>query len=243
MTPTASRMAADPRSALFVPATRPERIAKAVASGADVVIVDLEDAVAEAAKTAARGALEQALLAAPALRVWIRINAAAHSAHGDDLALSPTPGAGARGRPAQGGKRAQVDARPCRDGQARLADHRERPGAGSTQGGRRGCRGGAPGARWSGSGPGSRSGKRYGGSERLLDQARFLLLLEADWPGCPHRWTASFQPSMTWPVWRQPPPVRVTRASAACCASIPARSPWCTTACGRRQRKSIGHGR
>ncbi|WP_261793837.1 HpcH/HpaI aldolase/citrate lyase family protein [Pseudomonas oryzihabitans] len=87
MTPTASRMAADPRSALFVPATRPERIAKAVASGADVVIVDLEDAVAEAAKTSARGALEQALLAAPALRVWIRINAAAHSAHGDDLAL------------------------------------------------------------------------------------------------------------------------------------------------------------
>ncbi|MEJ8321227.1 HpcH/HpaI aldolase/citrate lyase family protein [Pseudomonas oryzihabitans] len=87
MTPGADTLPADPRSALFVPATRPERIGKALASGADVVIVDLEDAVAEAAKTAARDALEQALLAAPDFRVWIRINAAAHPAHGDDLAL------------------------------------------------------------------------------------------------------------------------------------------------------------
>lgn len=34
------------RSFLFVPASRPERIAKAFATGTDVVIVDLEDAVA-----------------------------------------------------------------------------------------------------------------------------------------------------------------------------------------------------
>ena len=34
------------RSFLFVPATRPERYAKALASGADAVIIDLEDAVA-----------------------------------------------------------------------------------------------------------------------------------------------------------------------------------------------------
>ena len=33
---------------LFVPATRPERIAKAANSGADAIIVDLEDAVAVA---------------------------------------------------------------------------------------------------------------------------------------------------------------------------------------------------
>ena len=46
-----------PRSYLFVPATRPERIAKAIASGADAVIVDLEDAVAPADKEAARSAL------------------------------------------------------------------------------------------------------------------------------------------------------------------------------------------
>ena len=33
------------RTALFVPGNRPERFAKALASGADAVIVDLEDAV------------------------------------------------------------------------------------------------------------------------------------------------------------------------------------------------------
>ena len=45
------------RSALFVPASRPERIPKAVASGADAVIVDLEDSVAPEAKPEAREAL------------------------------------------------------------------------------------------------------------------------------------------------------------------------------------------
>jgi hypothetical protein len=36
------------QSLLFVPANRPERFAKALACGVDAVIVDLEDAVAEA---------------------------------------------------------------------------------------------------------------------------------------------------------------------------------------------------
>lgn len=48
---------AQPRSLLFVPGDRPERFAKALASGADAVIVDLEDAVAPASKVAARDAL------------------------------------------------------------------------------------------------------------------------------------------------------------------------------------------
>ena len=62
-----SRPDADPssrpglRSALFVPANRPERIPKALASGADAVIVDLEDAVAGAANADARRALFAAL--------------------------------------------------------------------------------------------------------------------------------------------------------------------------------------
>ena len=38
------------RSYLFVPADRPERYAKALACGADAVIVDLEDAVAPRAR-------------------------------------------------------------------------------------------------------------------------------------------------------------------------------------------------
>ena len=46
---------------LFVPADRPERIGKALASGADAVIVDLEDAVARSAKVAARQALDSAI--------------------------------------------------------------------------------------------------------------------------------------------------------------------------------------
>ncbi len=45
------------RSYLFVPADRPERFDKACASGAHAVIVDLEDAVAPAAKDGARAAL------------------------------------------------------------------------------------------------------------------------------------------------------------------------------------------
>src|SRR5580692_2016605 len=42
------------RSWLFTPATRPDRFAKAAASGADVCIIDLEDSVAPADKAAAR---------------------------------------------------------------------------------------------------------------------------------------------------------------------------------------------
>lgn len=42
------------RSLLFVPGNRPERFAKAAASGADVVCIDLEDAVSPAERAAAR---------------------------------------------------------------------------------------------------------------------------------------------------------------------------------------------
>lgn len=64
-----------PRSYLFVPGDRPERFAKALASGADAVVVDLEDAVVPAAKAVAREA-GAALLAgaAEADRIVVRIN-------------------------------------------------------------------------------------------------------------------------------------------------------------------------
>lgn len=45
------------RSLLFVPGDRPERFAKAAASGADALILDLEDSVAASAKGAARAAI------------------------------------------------------------------------------------------------------------------------------------------------------------------------------------------
>ncbi|WP_028239078.1 HpcH/HpaI aldolase/citrate lyase family protein [Stutzerimonas azotifigens] len=75
------------RSALFVPATRPERIPKALASGADVVIVDLEDAVQESLKEQARANLDASLSENPEARVLVRVNSAGHAGHAADLAL------------------------------------------------------------------------------------------------------------------------------------------------------------
>ena len=66
-----------PRTYLFVPGDRPERFAKALASGADAVVVDLEDAVAPAAKDAARDAVAGwlgALADDERARVVVRIN-------------------------------------------------------------------------------------------------------------------------------------------------------------------------
>ena len=73
------------RTFLFVPASRPERIAKALASGADVVVVDLEDAVAPADKTSARQTLLAWLDTHPNERVTVRINAADTQWHEGDL--------------------------------------------------------------------------------------------------------------------------------------------------------------
>lgn len=71
------------RSPLFVPANRPERFAKAAASGADAVILDLEDAVAQKDKTQARAALDTAFTELP---VIVRVNAAGTPWHEDDIA-------------------------------------------------------------------------------------------------------------------------------------------------------------
>lgn len=81
---------ASARSFLFVPANRPERYAKALASGAGAVIIDLEDAVAPDAKAAARANLADGfgrLPAADRTRVLVRINAAGTPWHADDIAL------------------------------------------------------------------------------------------------------------------------------------------------------------
>ena len=90
---TNSAPARAPRSYLFVPASRPERIGKAIAAGADAVIVDLEDAVAPDAKAEARDGLnaawrtlqEQADLAGVAL--LLRVNGADTTYFADDLAF------------------------------------------------------------------------------------------------------------------------------------------------------------
>jgi citrate lyase subunit beta/citryl-CoA lyase len=63
------------RTYLFVPGDRPERFAKALGSDADVVVLDLEDAVQPPAKVAAREAVSQFLATTDALpRIAVRIN-------------------------------------------------------------------------------------------------------------------------------------------------------------------------
>ena len=73
------------RSFLFVPGDRPERFCKALATRADRVIIDLEDAVATEAKNATRDALTDWLVGAEARDVVVRVNAAATPWHDDDL--------------------------------------------------------------------------------------------------------------------------------------------------------------
>lgn len=76
---------------LYVPADRSDRVAKAVAAGADVVLLDLEDAVAPGRKAAAREGLAGLITAAQATgfdpaRIQVRINGAATDWRPDDLA-------------------------------------------------------------------------------------------------------------------------------------------------------------
>lgn len=68
---------------LFVPGDRPERFAKALASGADRAILDIEDAVRPDAKAAARAAIAAADL--DWSRVVVRINDAASVQYKEDL--------------------------------------------------------------------------------------------------------------------------------------------------------------
>jgi citrate lyase subunit beta / citryl-CoA lyase len=73
------------RTFLFVPGHRPERFAKATAAGADAVLLDLEDAVAESAKDDARAHVEEWLRNGGAGAV--RINAVGTPWHSADLAM------------------------------------------------------------------------------------------------------------------------------------------------------------
>ncbi|GAA3126880.1 citrate lyase subunit beta/citryl-CoA lyase [Kribbella aluminosa] len=75
-------------TALYVPANRPDRFAKAVAAGPDLVVFDLEDAVPVAGKADARG-WAVAWIAANAQRsVEIRVNALHSPWIADDLAAT-----------------------------------------------------------------------------------------------------------------------------------------------------------
>ena len=73
------------RSLLFVPGDRPDRFAKATASGADAMILDLEDAVAPDRKIEARKAIADALPAAT-VPMFVRVNPLDSAFYADDLA-------------------------------------------------------------------------------------------------------------------------------------------------------------
>ena len=75
------------RSLLFVPGARPERFEKAATSGADCVCIDLEDAVALADKTTARGNVVSYFEGPiPETAIGVRINALDDPLSRDDIA-------------------------------------------------------------------------------------------------------------------------------------------------------------
>jgi len=76
------------RSVLFVPGTRKDRFAKALASGADGVILDLEDSVDPGRKAEARETVAAFLATPPETSsiVFVRVNAAGSPWIDDDLA-------------------------------------------------------------------------------------------------------------------------------------------------------------
>ena len=82
-----SALLANARSFLFVPGNRPERFEKAVRSGADAVVLDLEDAVPLQDKAAARAAIEAAWPSLRAMHVplVVRIQAVEQASGQDDL--------------------------------------------------------------------------------------------------------------------------------------------------------------
>ncbi|MGB4136077.1 MAG: CoA ester lyase, partial [Microbacterium sp.] len=81
-----------PRSFLYVPGDRPDRLAKSRGRGADAVIADLEDAVAPGDKDAARDRVSDwldALPTGPGPETWVRVNRG--DRQDDDLRVAAHP--------------------------------------------------------------------------------------------------------------------------------------------------------
>lgn len=82
-----------PLTWLYAPGDRPRVVAKALAAGADVVVVDLEDAVAADRKEYARDATAELLGEPQPVPVHVRVNALDGPLAADDLAaLAALPG-------------------------------------------------------------------------------------------------------------------------------------------------------
>ncbi|WP_309059053.1 CoA ester lyase [Streptomyces sp.] len=82
-----------PLTWLYAPGDRPAVVAKALASGADVVVIDLEDAVAPDRKAYARAATAELLRDPQPVPVHVRVNALGGPWGEADLAaVAPAPG-------------------------------------------------------------------------------------------------------------------------------------------------------
>ncbi|MBJ6617039.1 CoA ester lyase [Streptomyces griseoincarnatus] len=82
-----------PLTWLYAPGDRPDVVAKALTAGADVVVVDLEDAVAPDRKAYARAATAELLRDPQPVPVHVRVNAFAGPwGPADVAALAPAPG-------------------------------------------------------------------------------------------------------------------------------------------------------
>ena len=95
------------RSLLFVPASDPRKLDKGLASGADVVLIDLEDSVALDAKTAARAVMSDFVRAHAGAgdrpRLFVRINGFATGLADVDLDAAVAAGADGIMLPKAGG--------------------------------------------------------------------------------------------------------------------------------------------
>ena len=80
------------RSLLFVPAHREGWAAKAVAAGADGVLLDLQDAVPDADKAQARAAVSAVVTAGVGRPVLVRVAPCGAVGHDDDLDAAVRPG-------------------------------------------------------------------------------------------------------------------------------------------------------
>jgi citrate lyase subunit beta/citryl-CoA lyase len=103
------------RVALFAPGSNERVMTKAMASGAEAVILDLEDSVPLNAKAEARALAAMAIDAAarPGPAIYVRVNGAASAFLAEDLAAVVRPRS-RRGHAAQGGNHGGGAAYRCR---------------------------------------------------------------------------------------------------------------------------------
>jgi citrate lyase subunit beta/citryl-CoA lyase len=77
------------RSLLFVPGDRPDRMEKALTSGADALILDLEDSVLPQSKVAARQAVARFLARPRGVPLFVRVNALSAETDADLAVVLP----------------------------------------------------------------------------------------------------------------------------------------------------------